>query len=373
MTTPPRRCRLEVERCNSRCTVSTLLNCYPIKFFTSISHDNDCCLVYMSSYGGGLVSGDEAMIDITVHADSALELRTQSSTKVFKRRIGSSVAAPFSQESHVEEGGKEWWLVGDILQRHRLATPMADITQFMLVRVNPGALFRLIPEPVTCFENSSYRQLQHVQLADETASCLLLDWFTSGRASIGESWKFQKYSSTNIVEVMAITTPKTGDVQAKVVIKDSWLLEDDRNDVMLGHLNINNQINNSNDQENSYAHLVKPYHCFGTLISYGPQSQHTTNLILNLFNKLEIKRCGSANNSSATTYTSSSFSKSARSGAPPPCLSSYSPLSPIEYGTDGSPPEFIWSASPVRNGKGCILRACGKETFKLREFFSRFF
>lgn len=124
--------------------------------------------------GGGLVSGDT--IDLTIKLDSKthLVLLTQGNTKVFRERPGGTYtpAEP--------------------------ATSRLGTFQRMVVDVQPAASLFLLPAPVTCFENSIYSQHQTFHLADDS-TLLLLDWFTSGRLSRGESWAFERYRSCNEV------------------------------------------------------------------------------------------------------------------------------------------------------------------------------
>lgn len=75
---------------------------YPIKFISKKSSGNKHCVVYALTYGGGLVllhitnlhicmykqvSQDMFHVEIDVKAECALSYLTQSSTKVFKKRV----------------------------------------------------------------------------------------------------------------------------------------------------------------------------------------------------------------------------------------------------------------------------------------------
>ncbi|ERT02854.1 hypothetical protein HMPREF1624_01157 [Sporothrix schenckii ATCC 58251] len=135
-------------------------------------------LVFMLSYGGGLVAGDQVNLRIEVQAGSRLSLVTQGTTKVFKA-TGAGRAAP-------------------------VAVPTR---QNLTVDVAPGAGLCLLPDPVQPFAESLYEQVQVVRLdergvdgVDKTAPSLcLLDWVTQGRAARGENWSFTSWKGRNEV------------------------------------------------------------------------------------------------------------------------------------------------------------------------------
>lgn len=71
----------------------------------------------------------------------------------------------------------------------------------MHANIAAGATLFLLPAPVACFERASYSQHQSFHLEDATSSLLLLDWFTSGRVSRGESWIFERFRSCNEIHI----------------------------------------------------------------------------------------------------------------------------------------------------------------------------
>ena len=108
----------------------------------------------------------------------------------------------------------------------------------MIATISPRASLFLLPSPVTCFEHSSYSQHQTFHLLDpKSSSLLLLDWFTSGRLSRGESWAFDKYRSVNEVYIAG-----------KRIINDILLLEDGAEKI---------------------RPRMGPYSCYCTLVMYG--------------------------------------------------------------------------------------------------------
>ena len=119
-------------------------------------NDGHAAWVYTSTFGGGLVGGDCIDLDVEVGPGAACFLSTQSSTKVYRSRLGS--------ESRVS------------------------------ARVAAGGFLAMVPDPVVCFRASRFRQLQRVDLAGD-AGLVFVDWVTSGRRAAGERWAFHEYTT----------------------------------------------------------------------------------------------------------------------------------------------------------------------------------
>ena len=119
---------------------------------------------YTSSFGGGLVAGDETDLELRVGADARCFLGTQASTKVYRnparRACGHTTCATLEE----------------------------------------NALLVFAPDPVQPFADSAYSQRQKFHLA-AGAGLALADWFTSGRAACGERWKFAHFQSRNEIFV----------------------------------------------------------------------------------------------------------------------------------------------------------------------------
>lgn len=137
--------------------------------------------VYISSFGGGLVSGDTLALDVRLGRGATGVVTSQASTKVF----------------HADPAG----------------TPAR---QTMNARIEEGALLVVAPEPLVCFADAVYEQQQAFNL-ERGAGLVLLDWFTAGRtasrssptargcdtsgASHGERWQMWRYASRNRIRV----------------------------------------------------------------------------------------------------------------------------------------------------------------------------
>ncbi|KAF7306807.1 Ribosomal-L2-C domain-containing protein [Mycena indigotica] len=202
--------RIIVELHGEDAVFAELSSTYPLKLLSPRVRRRGFATVYMISYGGGLVSGDEVVLSGQVRRGTSLVLLSQGSTKVFKLRPG-----------------------------HRAATAAASsglptTQQTLEFTVETGSALFLLPDPVTCFEAASYNQIQRFRL-EAGASLAVLDWVTSGRKSRGEEWLFSRYFSVNEIEV-----------GGKCVAKDVLLLEGD------------------------YRERVQAYSCYATLFLVGP-------------------------------------------------------------------------------------------------------
>ena len=126
------------------------------------------------------------------------------------------------------------------------------VTQQRLdVSIAAGGALYLLPDPVTCFRDAAYRQVQTFRLA-RGGSAALLDWYTSGRRARGEEWAFARYYSVNEVFV------EDGGVRSA---RDVVLLEgaDTASTPML--------------PRRTLADRMAPYACYATLLLYGPRVQ----------------------------------------------------------------------------------------------------
>ena len=180
--------------------------------------------------------------------------------------------------------------------------------QRMTVRVSKGATFYLLPDPVTCFKNASYNQLQTFHLEDG-ASLIVLDSFTSGRKSLGEEWEFWRYYSVNDLwvngghvakDVMLLEQEKEGEAKAS-----RW-------DGVL--------------PARSLADRLAPYSCYATAILYGPTTRETLSDI--------SQRCGK-----------------------------------ISVFKQASPPPLLWSFSWVGpQREGGVIRVAAMDTEGVRDF-----
>ncbi|KAF8213173.1 UreD urease accessory protein-domain-containing protein [Mycena galopus ATCC 62051] len=215
------RGRISLEVHGDQAVFSELSSTYPLKLLSPRTHRVG--LVYLITYGGGLVSGDQVSLSVEVGSRANLVLLSQGSTKVFKFRPGQRAAS-------ID------------------ATPQVTTQRMDATVASCGGLF-LLPDPVTCFEKASYNQIQTFRLAPD-ASLAVLDWVTSGRKSRGEEWVFSRYYSVNEIVV-----------DGRRVAKDVMLLENE------------NESDAATLTARTLASRLDPYGCYATLLLYGPQVQ----------------------------------------------------------------------------------------------------
>jgi len=150
---------IRVSRVNGHSVLTAARAHSPLKLLNP-RHGGSSAWTYVATYGGGLVSGDALSIDVEVDAEAAALVATQASTKVYR----SAERA----------------------------------TQTLRARLGRDSLLVVLPDPVTAFAGSRYRQDQQIDLAP-TSSLVLLDWFTSGRVGSGERWQFDAYTSRTML------------------------------------------------------------------------------------------------------------------------------------------------------------------------------
>lgn len=116
-----------------------------------------------SSFGGGMVAGDQTRMRLRVGRGARCFLGTQASTKIYRnpRELPCS---------------------------HALDAEVED-----------GSLLVLAPDAVQCFAGSAYEQRQRVRLHG-TGSVVWIDWLSAGRVASGERWAFRRYSGCNRLE-----------------------------------------------------------------------------------------------------------------------------------------------------------------------------
>jgi urease accessory protein len=144
-------------------TVTSAFATSPMKLLTPRAR-GESVWAYTSSFGGGLVAGDQTRLELNLGPESRCFLGTQASTKVYR----NPSALPCGHETRATLGS--------------------------------GAVLVFAPDPVQAFAEASYHQEQRFDL-EGNASLALVDWFTSGRAACGERWAFDRFSSRNEVRV----------------------------------------------------------------------------------------------------------------------------------------------------------------------------
>jgi urease accessory protein len=180
---------IRLEMVGKRAELTKLQSAYPLKLLSPKSFSLSQRVVYILSFGGGMLSNDSVNITVEILPNMTLTLLSQASTKIFKRK----------QSGHQAQ-------------------------QNMIVRLGSKSLLALLPEPVTCFQDACYKQTQDFYL-EESSSLLLLDWMTAGRSSRGEMWEFHSYQSTSSIYI-----------DNELFIRDAWLLQSTDNDLLFDRM-----------------------------------------------------------------------------------------------------------------------------------------
>ena len=135
----------------------------PLKLLTPISR-GPSAWACVSSFGGGMVAGDETRLDLEVGAGATCFVGTQASTKVYRNPARRACG-------------------------HQTRATVAG-----------GGCLVFAPEVLQAFADSSYRQRQEFDLTG-SANLVLVDWLSSGRSDCGEHWAFRSYQSRNEIRV----------------------------------------------------------------------------------------------------------------------------------------------------------------------------
>ncbi|KAH6648853.1 UreD urease accessory protein [Truncatella angustata] len=167
-------------------TLESITYQYPLKLISpSFKADQKSVLVFLLSYGGGLVGGDQVNLAVDLQPDTRLSLATQGHTKIFKP-----------------------------------TSPGIVTGQKMTVEILDGAGLCLLPDPVQPFEGSNYEQTQVFTLQG-TASLCMLDWVTHGRSARGENWDLDRYTGRN--EVWVPSPAKN--LKNRLLVRDTVILD----------------------------------------------------------------------------------------------------------------------------------------------------
>ncbi|KAF8912988.1 UreD-domain-containing protein [Gymnopilus junonius] len=233
----------------ARAVFSELSSMYPLKLLSPYVHDRTA-IVYLLTYGGGLVGGDEVNLVVNIQPGAQLVILSQGSTKVFKSRPGRRLASvkPFALHFKADANHQ--------------STPIPSTRQNINFHVAQNSTLFLLPEPVTCFRDASYNQYQRFYI-EEGGSAVILDWITSGRMSMGEEWAFSHYHSVN--EIFH---------DGKRMAKDVMLLDNEGQGDTL--------------PERTLRQKLLPYSCYAMLVLYGPQLQSVAAEITGRYDQISV-------------------------------------------------------------------------------------
>ncbi|KAK3994681.1 putative urease accessory protein [Cladorrhinum sp. PSN332] len=163
---------------------------YPLKLISpSRPPETKSVLVFLLSYGGGLVAGDNVKLEVDVLANAKLTIVTQGHTKVFNS-----------------------------------VTPDIVTRQTMHVNIASSGALCLLPDPVQPFAGSVYEQTQIFKLHKDASICLL-DWVTQGRTARGEDWSFVRWIGRN--EIWSIGGGEQA-ARDRLLVRDAVILDSNK-------------------------------------------------------------------------------------------------------------------------------------------------
>jgi len=152
---------LAIESVLGESTVTSAFATNPLKLLTPRSR-GPSVWSYLSSFGGGFVTGDQTRLDLSLGPNTRCFFGTQAATKIYRN-------------SGLRACGHE--------------------TRAMLAE---SSVLVFAPDPVSAYADSTYTQRQEFRLAPGSGLALV-DWLSSGRAARGERWAFSRFASRNEV------------------------------------------------------------------------------------------------------------------------------------------------------------------------------
>lgn len=213
-------------------------------------------LVFILTYGGGLLAGDCINLMIRLDPCTRLVAATQGSTRVYKLPI----APP--NNLHVDQASSfsghrvcSFSKMGASQNLQHALTSRQDLC----VRICRGAGFWLAPDPIQPFAGSLYAQTQIFEV-ENGASVGVIDWVTEGRRARGESWAMAGWKGKN--EIWDVIPPHTSQSDPQKIIRKERRFLMVRDSVILKPDGLNNC--------GGISALVANAGVFGTLLLYGP-------------------------------------------------------------------------------------------------------
>ena len=146
---------LHIVRHAGRSVVTRALAHSPLRLLTPANH-GDAAWIFLSTYGGGFVGGDDVTVQVRVGEGATALLQTQASTKVYRSPKGARSAVHATLAS--------------------------------------AARLLVLPDPTVCFAGAAFEQTQTFEVAGD-ATLVVMEWVTAGRRAAGERWAFDRYVS----------------------------------------------------------------------------------------------------------------------------------------------------------------------------------
>ena len=249
------RASLAVGMVSGASTITSARATSPLKLLTPRPR-GESVWAYSSSFGGGLVAGDEVRLELDIETDARCFLGTQASTKVYR----NPALRPCSQQTHAKLGR--------------------------------GSLLVFAPDPIQPFAGSSYQQRQEFHLGPG-ASLVLLDWFSSGRTSRGERWAFNRFQSRSAVYLRGSRREETPN-NAECGTRNAELRSEFPDVDCYGQgseLAFLDSLRLTADDGSLLApHRTGRFNCFATLLLIGPGVSSLATNVLTEIKQLPVQR-----------------------------------------------------------------------------------
>lgn len=229
-------------------------------------------LVFILTYGGGLLAGDCISLKIRLDPCTRLVAATQGSTRVYKLPIAPPNSLRVDQASSFP--GHQACSFLKMGAAHNLQHALTS-RQDLCVRICRGAGFWLAPDPIQPFAGSLYAQTQIFEV-ENGASVGVIDWVTEGRRARGESWAMAGWKGKNEIWNVIPAHTSQSDTQSIIRKERRYLMV--RDSVILKPDGLNNC--------GGISALVANAGVFGTLLLYGPLFGPLARFFLEEFNSL---------------------------------------------------------------------------------------
>ncbi|KAI8999779.1 UreD urease accessory protein-domain-containing protein, partial [Gaertneriomyces semiglobifer] len=217
-----------------------LSSTYPLRFLSPTPTSSHHTTVYILSFGGGYVSGDTIAATIHIHQGCALSLLTRGWGRVFAHSKTDTDPSSAS----------------------------IGVRQSITTQIAAHALLVYLPHPLQMTSRARFVQRQQFVL-HPAASLLVLDCFTCGRASRGETWDFELYESRNEICVQ-------NEDGTRRTVPEEGMQQD-------GALS------------RSYTPRLYPYHIFATLFIIGPRLNALISHVTSSYSQFIITSKGTGN------------------------------------------------------------------------------
>jgi len=166
-------------------------------------------VVYLSSYGGGVVAADGITVRADIGRNATAVVATQGFTKVYAphialgRTLEPQTAHSEANAMEVDAAHEQLHANGDG-RTHITPSPIilpapapavVDATQRLWLRVSSGGLLLWIPDPTLLYARARFCAPTVIELQD-SGSVLFLDWLHGGRVARGECFDFERYATS---------------------------------------------------------------------------------------------------------------------------------------------------------------------------------